>query len=42
MIGKTAPELDAGKHLGMDPQMRESAAFAGLKYPVKPQLIRFL
>jgi hypothetical protein len=33
--------LEAAKGLGMDPQMRESAAFAGLKYPAKPQLSDF-
>ncbi len=31
----------AAKDLGMDPTMRESAAFAGLKYPAKPQLADF-
>jgi hypothetical protein len=33
--------LEAAKDLGMDPQMRESAAFAGLRYPARPQLSDF-
>ena len=33
--------LQAAKDLGMDPAMPGSAAFAGLKYPVKPQLTDF-
>jgi hypothetical protein len=31
----------AAKDLGMDPQMKGSAAFAGLKYPTKLQLSDF-
>jgi hypothetical protein len=32
---------EAAKDLGMDPQMKGSAAFAGLKFPAKPQLSDF-
>jgi hypothetical protein len=31
----------AAKDLGMDPRMKGSAAFAGIKYPVKPKLSDF-
>ncbi len=33
--------MAAAKELGMDPMMRGSAAFAGLKYPSKAQLADF-
>jgi RNA polymerase sigma-70 factor (ECF subfamily) len=33
--------IEAAKSLGMDPGMKESAAFAGLKYPSIPQLSDF-
>jgi len=33
--------LEAAKDLGMDPRMRESAAFAGVTYPARPQLSDF-
>ena len=33
--------IEAAKELGMNTEMRESAAFAGLKYPAKPQLSDF-
>jgi hypothetical protein len=33
--------IQAAKDLGMDPTMRESAAFRGLKYPATPQLSDF-
>ena len=33
--------MAAAKDLGMDPTMRGSAAFAGLKYPATPQLSDF-
>jgi hypothetical protein len=33
--------MEAARDLGMDPKMRESAAFAGLKYPARPQLSDF-
>jgi hypothetical protein len=33
--------VEAAKDLGMDPNMRGSAAFAGLKFPAKPQLSDF-
>jgi hypothetical protein len=33
--------IEAAKALGMDPEMRGSAAFAGLKYPAQPQLSDF-
>jgi len=33
--------IEAAKDLGMSTEMRESAAFAGLKYPAKPQLSDF-
>jgi hypothetical protein len=33
--------MEAAKDLSMNPQMRGSAAFAGLKYPAKPQLADF-
>ena len=33
--------MAAAKDLGMDPKMRGSAAFAGLKYPFKAQLSDF-
>lgn len=33
--------LEAAKDLGMDPEMKESAAFRGLTYPAKPQLSDF-
>ena len=33
--------LEAAKQLGMDLSMKESAAFAGLTYPAKPQLCDF-
>jgi hypothetical protein len=33
--------IAAAKDLGMDPKMRGSAAFAGLKYPARPQLSDF-
>jgi len=33
--------IEAAKNLGMSTEMRESAAFAGLKYPAKPQLSDF-
>jgi hypothetical protein len=33
--------IGAAADLGMDPSMRGSAAFAGLKFPAKPQLSDF-
>ena len=33
--------IEAAKDLGMNTEMRNSAAFAGLKYPAKPQLSDF-
>jgi hypothetical protein len=33
--------LAAARELGMDLRMRESAAFAGVKYPSRPQLSDF-
>lgn len=33
--------MEVAKDLGMDPTMRESAAFRGLKYPTTPQLSDF-
>jgi hypothetical protein len=33
--------VDAAKSLGMDPRARESAAFAGVTYPARPQLSDF-
>ena len=33
--------METARDLGMDPKMPESAAFAGLKYPAKPQLSDF-
>jgi hypothetical protein len=33
--------LEAAKDLGMDPTMRGSAAFIGLKYPATPRLSDF-
>jgi hypothetical protein len=39
-----APEeevLEAAQALGMNPRMKGSAAFAGLKYSAKPQLLDF-
>lgn len=29
--------MQAAKDLGMDPRMKGSAAFAGVKYPIKPR-----
>ena len=33
--------IAAAKDLGMNPEMKGSAAFAGLKYPAKPQISDF-
>ena len=33
--------MQAAADLGMDPRMKGSAAFAGLKYPCKPRLSDF-
>jgi hypothetical protein len=33
--------LAVARELGMDPQSRESAAFAGVKFPSRPQLSDF-
>jgi hypothetical protein len=33
--------LEAAQSLGMDPGTRESAAFAGVLYPARPQLSDF-
>lgn len=33
--------MAAARELGMNPEARESAAFQGLKYPIKPQLTDF-
>jgi hypothetical protein len=33
--------MQAAKDLGMNPRMKGSAAFAGLKYRVKPRLAEF-
>lgn len=33
--------VEAAKSLGMDPRARESAAFAGVTYPARPQLSDF-
>jgi len=33
--------IQAAKDLGMDPTMRASAAYAGLRYPARPQLSDF-
>jgi hypothetical protein len=33
--------MDTAQSLGMDPQLRESAAFAGVTYPGRPQLSDF-
>ncbi len=33
--------MEAAADLGMDPKMKGSAAFAGIKFPVKPQLSDF-
>jgi hypothetical protein len=33
--------LSAAKELGMDPTRKDSAAFAGVTYPEKPQLSDF-
>ena len=33
--------IEAAKDLGMDLQMKESAAFAGITFPAKPQLSDF-
>ncbi len=33
--------MQAAKDLGMNPHMKGSAAFAWLKYPVKPRLVDF-
>lgn len=33
--------VEVAKDLGMDPTMRESAAFLGVTYPAKPQLSDF-
>ena len=42
LIESTDEELlEAARDLGMDPTMRESAAFAGVKYPATPQLSDF-
>lgn len=33
--------IQAAQDLGMNPQLKGSAAFAGLKYPARPQLSDF-
>ena len=33
--------MEAARNLGLDPQMKSSAVFAGLTYPAKPQLHDF-
>jgi hypothetical protein len=42
LLGASDAEITAAaKELGMDPRMKGSAAFAGLRYPAKPQLSDF-